>query len=185
MKKLIFLLPLMGLVFSCSHKTTGNNETMKEDTSIVAGFSGTSPQGEVVEEVVASEPVMLPLNRVGMLPNATAFRMNGDYADNVAVTLDANGNLLYFPSPTDITENSIPLNLGNGWWLNRQGIGANSVFTKYTFKEYMELPSTPSIQELKASIIPNARVIEMIELPFKIGEASNNIEAVKEYLQNK
>ena len=102
---------------------------------------------------------------VGMMPKPTAFRMSGDYADNVAVTLDAQGNLVYFPDPSDISEESKPIPLGDGWWLNRQGLSEKSVFTRYTFEEYSKLKNVPSIKELKASIIPGARVIQIRVLP--------------------
>ena len=121
---------------------------------------------------------------VSMIPKASAFRMSGDYADKVAVSVDAQGNLTYFPAPSDISPVSAPVSLADGWWLNRQGIGSNSVFTKYTFEEYAALPNVPSVAELKAAIIPGARVTEVISLPFTIGEASDSIPAINEFIKN-
>lgn len=69
---------------------------------------------------------------------------------------------MYYPAVSDINADSTPLDLGDGWWLNRQGIGAKSVFTKYTFKEYMNLPATPSPEEIKAAVIPESGVIRMV-----------------------
>lgn len=117
-------------------------------------------------------------------PNATAFRMSGDYYDNVAITLAPNGEILYFPAPTDITADSKPIDLGNGWWLNNQGFGPNSVFTKYTFAQYAELPEAPSPSQLKLDIIPGAKVTKFIELPMKLDDAYSNLDAVKDYLKN-
>ena len=121
---------------------------------------------------------------VGMRPNATAFRMSGDYSKNVAVTLAPNGDLLYFPDPTDITADSQPIYLGEGWWLNRQGFGANSAFTKYTFAEYAELPRVPSVEQLKNSIIPGAKVTEFVELPIKLDDAIQDPAAAAALLKN-
>ena len=119
------------------------------------------------------------------VPNATAFRMNGDYAGNVAVTLNKDGVLTYFPAPSDITADSAPLPLGDGWWLNCQGLGPNSVFTKYTFAEYSSLPATPSPAEIKGAIIPGSHVTEFIELPMRMNEAADNPEAAKEYIKKR
>lgn len=119
---------------------------------------------------------------VNAIPMATAFRMSGDYADHVAITI-VNGNITYFPAPTDITDSSKPISLGNGWWLNRQGISANSVFTRYTFEEYSKLRQVPTVKELKASVIPGARVTEMYTLPYSISEASSHISEIREILK--
>lgn len=125
---------------------------------------------------------LAPASSQAFMPKATAFRMSGDYADNVAVTLNADGSLAYYPAPTDIMANSAPYNLGNGWWLNRQGLSANSVFTKWTFKEYENLKSVPTREEIKASIIPGARVVEMIQLPVNLSDAIANPSACKKYI---
>lgn len=123
--------------------------------------------------------------RVNVVPNATAFRMSGDYGNNVAVTLTPGGELQYFPAPSDITAYSEPISLGDGWWLNCQGLGPNSVFTKYTFAEYASLPQVPTPTQLKQAIIPGAKVTQFIELPMKLNDAVENLDAVKSYLKNK
>lgn len=157
MKKLLVVLPL-ALLAACAPK---NNSmiTVKADAP------------------VEGMPV------VGLMPKATAFRMTGDYADKVAVTFGADGRLVYYPAPSDISAASRPLDLGNGWWLNRQGLSANSVFTKWTFDEYAALKKTPSQEEIKAAVIPGARVSEMRQLPYTISEASSNLPAIREMLE--
>lgn len=106
-----------------------------------------------------------------MVLKASAFRMSGDYADHVAVTLGADGKLSYYPAPIDITDLSAPVEIGDGWWLNRQGISPNSVFTKWTFAEYRALKTTPSPAEIKKAIIPGASVTEFRKLPVAASEA--------------
>ena len=119
---------------------------------------------------------------IALMPKATAFQMNGDYADNVAITLNANGSLAYYPAPTDITETSRPVDLGNGWWLNRQGISDRSVFTRYTFEEYAKLKKAPSAEELKKAIIPGSAVTLMQELPVPANEAMENLDSLRNYV---
>lgn len=140
--------------------------------------SGVSSQIKPAERLTGGAPV-------SMVPNATVFRMSGDFEDNVAVSLGADGELTYFPAPSDITAYSRPINLGEGWWLNCQGLGPNSVFTKYTFAEYSELTETPSPEQIKKMIIPGARVTQFMELPMKINQAEKNIDEVKNYVKNK
>ena len=117
------------------------------------------------------------------LPKAPAFRMSGDYADRVAVTLNADGSLAYYPAPSDITAQSAPLEIGDGWWLNRQGMGANSVFTKWTFAEDGKLPKAPSPEEIKASLLPGARVTDFEQLPVSPSDAAADPASCLQYIK--
>lgn len=137
-----------------------------QKTDAASGASG----ADALQTNVAVRP---ETGSVAMMPKATAFRMSGDYADRVAVTLDADGNLLYYPAVTDITAASAPVEIGDGWWLNRQGIGPNSVFTKWTFAEYRALGKTPSQAEIKAAVIPGALVEAFRQLPLTMSQAAN------------
>lgn len=168
MRKTAFILPLASLCLSCSHKTA---EPVSDDG------------------IIATQPaVVIGINKDARpskaRPQATAFRMTGDYSDNVAVTLDREGNLSYFPDPSDISENSRPVSLGGGWWLNRQGISENSVFTRYSFREYAELPHVPSPDELKAAIIPGAHVEKMVALPYPASKAMSHLSEIKVFLKD-
>lgn len=167
MKNLILLVLIGMTIISCSRKNSPVEESAP--SSVVIGTA------RVLRPATGSPAAAMPA--------ATAFRMSGDYADNVAIGVDASGQLTYFPAPGDLSENSRPLGLGDGWWLNRQGIGANAVFTKYTFAEYMKLPAAPSPDELKDAIIPGAKVVRMEKLPYTVNEASSHINEIKEYLK--
>ncbi|MDE6006436.1 MAG: hypothetical protein K2G67_02655 [Muribaculaceae bacterium] len=165
MKKYLFLAAGMAMLSACSHKTqsVGANSATAQD-------NGNSN----VMEVIANQAV--PANEMNSRPHfarlkATLFKMSGDYSNNVAVTLGPDGSLRYFPAPSDISENSRPEEVGEGWWLNRQGLGANSVFTKWTFDEYRNLKEVPSPEEIKAAIIPGACVTEFRQLAIPAEEA--------------
>lgn len=116
------------------------------------------------------------------LPKATIFKMNGDYADKVAITLNPDGSLAYYPAPSDITEYTKPYALGNGWYLNRQGLSPNSVFTEYTFDEYKSLKKPPTHQQLKDAVIPGSSVTEFVVLPLNQSEAVANPEICLKYI---
>lgn len=113
---------------------------------------------------------------------ATVFRMSGDYADNVAVTLNDDGSLAYYPAPSDLGQYSAPLALEDGWYLNRQGLGPKSVFTTYTFEEYRNLPAAPSQSQLLEAVIPGAVVTEFRELPLESSDAIANPSLCIQYL---
>lgn len=137
--------------------------------------SGVSPE--------APGQIRIAGNPLTALPKATAFKMSGDYADKVAVTLNSDGSILYYPAPSDITSDSAPYALGEGWYLNRQGLTANSVFTRWTFDEYKSLSKAPSRQEIKDAIIPGARVTELMQLPVSISEALSDPAACIKYIK--
>lgn len=156
MKKIIlFSIICVCLVSACSRKSTVITIPANDGSSY--GDPVTLPEPFPGRRIMPVPKDSQPRN---MLPKPTAFKMSGDYSDNVAVTLDQQGNLTYFPAPTDITDASVPTPLGDGWYLNRQGLNANSVFTKWTFSEYRNLPSVPTPAEIKAAIIPGARVTD-------------------------
>ena len=169
MKQLLIIGLFICVMMSCTHK----NHVYVASTS--------SATSETAHPRVSVRPT--GSSPVGLIPPATAFRMSGDYANNVAVTI-SDGQLLYFPAPTDITADSEPVYLGDGWWLNNQGLGPHSVFTKYTFAEYAALPEAPDPNQLKMAVIPGAKVTDFIELPMNIDSASQNIEALKEYVKS-
>lgn len=111
-------------------------------------------------------------------PKATAYRMSGDYADNVPITLGPDGSIISYPAPTDLTDRSTPIPLADGWWLDRRGITANSVFTRYTYSQYRALAAPPAPDRLRAAIIPGARVTVVQTLPMSLSQALADTAAV-------
>lgn len=118
-------------------------------------------------------------NAVNALPKAHIYRMNGDYAQNVPIQINASGQIISFPDPRDLSITSEPIKLSDGWWLDRRGVGLSTAFTKYTYQQYMALKEPPSIQQLKNSIIPEARITEIAVLPFTPEQAQKQIANVE------
>lgn len=182
MRIYVLIAALAVICAACSHKNT----VKAEDTSVAVGYGSQENEGGKPTTLPMLEKIkVMDVPAKSKIPEATAFRMSGDYKDNVAITVNNDGVITYFPAPSDITADSRPIDLGNGWWLNCQGIGANSVFTRYTFEKYAELTSAPSVEQLKKSIIPGATVTEFIQLPFSISEAASHIPEIKEYLNDR
>lgn len=132
--------------------------------------AGETPAGatpvKMEERVMGSQPP------VEAIPKAVIYRTNGDYNNNVPLTMNGN-TIVSFPAPSDVNpSSSAPVQLSDGYLLDRRGIGPNSVFTRFTYAEYAALPSPPSVDALKAAVIPGAKVTEIRELPMNIAEAT-------------
>lgn len=136
---------------------------------------------EAASPTIIEAPVVAPA--VKALPKATVYRMEGDASpENVPVTISpATGNIVSFPGPRDIVGQE-PIALGNGWYLDRRGIGENSRFTRWTYAEYQKLTAVPSTAEIKAAIIPGARPTDIRHLQMTPWEAEADTAAIKKYL---
>lgn len=148
--------------------------------------AGKKASGETPKDipVIPTKPMMKIGAENNAVPRATVFKMNGDYAGNVAVTLNDDGTLSYYPAPSDLTSLSSPLPLGDGWYLNRQGIGPKSVFTTYTFDEYRNLPSAPSHEEILKAVIPGSSVTDFCRIPVDASEALANPDLCLPFLES-
>lgn len=124
---------------------------------------------------------MIP-NNPAYLPRAVVYRMSGDYADNVPVQLDDNGNLISYPAPGDIPADAEPVRLRDGWLLSPVGVSANTAFTRWTYAEYRALPEAPTPAEVADALIPGARVTETRRLSMTAGEALADTAAVNRAL---
>lgn len=142
-----------------------------------------SPRAVEAEQAPAVTPQLIGGTQANYLPKAHIYKTNGDYNDNVPVSLNADGTMITsFPAPTDLTERSTPVVLADGWLLDRRGIGANTVFTRYTYGEYMKLPQVPA--DLMDAIIPGSRVTEIVELPLGMTEAFNDPALCDKYIND-
>lgn len=121
---------------------------------------------------------------VNAIPKAVAFKMSGDYAEHVPMSLNPDGTLASYPAPTDITANSAPIELSGGWWLDRCGVSSSTVFSRYTLAEYAALESAPSPAEMVESIIPGARVTVVERLSMTPSEAVADTVAVNVWLRS-
>lgn len=112
-------------------------------------------------------------NRI--LPRAIVYKTNGNFDDFVPVTLNDDGQTIAsYPAPSDITPSQKPVKLSCGYLLDRRGININTAFTHYKYAEYASMMQAPSIDELKAAIMPDAKVTQIIILPMTLNEAIND-----------
>lgn len=124
------------------------------------------------------EPVRYPSaagRPVGIVPHAHIYRTNGDYNNNVPVTLSRDRkSLVSFPAPSDVGAWAEPVALADGYLLDRRGVSMNTAFTSYTYGEYAGLDHAPLPEELLEKVIAGARVTELVELPFTLAVAESD-----------
>ncbi len=90
-------------------------------------------------------------------PPVIIYQTRADYRMHVPVILSEDRkSLLSYPAPGDVYyqgELAYPLELENGYLLDRRGIGPGVAFLKYTYYEYSRLDKTPSQAELMNLIL--------------------------------
>lgn len=147
------------------------------------GAAACSSPKKTAVEPAAAIPATAMSTPVKALPQAVVYKMSGNAsALNVPVTVSpSTGEIVNFPGPGDIKDQE-PLNLGNGWLLDRRGISENSRFTRWTYAQYQALKQPPTLSEIKAAIIPDAKVTDLRRLPMTPWEAAADTAAVKKIL---
>lgn len=99
------------------------------------------------------------------LPHVRIYRMKGDYANYVPITLNEDGTqLMSYPAVTDIYPSAKPEYLIDGWYLDHRGVNVNTAFTSYTYDEYSKLPKTPTQSDLMSHIIAKKAIAEILDL---------------------
>jgi len=145
MKNFLLAVAAVAILGACSSPKTAEN------TTTVTAASGTRTPN-------------------AMIPKAIAYKTSGNYADNVPVNINPlTGKLASFPAPGDVNPaTSAPVQLNDGWLLDRRGVGANTVFTTYTYEQYHALTAVPD--NLLECVIPGSKVTEIIRFPASINE---------------
>lgn len=166
----ILLIAVLPVVTSC---TTGRT----------VSFSAAMPTNETSAVATRTPHHSIPASgRADMaaMPKAVLYKTNGDWTDHVQATYNAaTGRFISYPAPTDILPDSEPIQLADGWLLDRRGgIGANTVFLQWTLEQYSRMVEAPSLADLRKAIIPDARVTECVRLPMLSVAAQNDTAAV-------
>lgn len=98
-------------------------------------------------------------------PPVIIYKTKSDYRHNVPIILSADKKeILMYPAPKDVFyqgEYATPFELRNGYLLDRRGINENVAFIAYTYEEYANLKSAPSIEDLFEMILDNDPITEM------------------------
>lgn len=150
---------------------------------IVAAGCRSNRKSAEMESGVPYGATTLPPRPVGIAqatePQAIIYQTNVDVSDKVPIVLNTDGSLRSFPDPADINPRQAPLALVGGWLLDRRGsIGRGTVFLKYTYNEYSALGEVPSMDELLAAVVPDAKVTMALRLNMPASVARTDTAAV-------
>ncbi|MBZ0205674.1 MAG: hypothetical protein K8H89_05075 [Flavobacteriales bacterium] len=93
---------------------------------------------------------------VAATAHVLVYRTKEDRNEQVPVMLSGDRkSILSYPHPGDLRTAdglTVPVELENGWLLDRRGIGMNVAFLRITYSEYAAMESAPSLAELEAAI---------------------------------
>lgn len=148
--------------------------------TVIALLSISSCKSTYTETAGVENTTSISSGRNTAMPKAIVYKVQPEYLDKVPVRLDAGKiRLLSFPAPTDITPSTAPIELIDGFYLDRQGIDINTMFLSVTRDEYAAMASTPSAADIMEMVLPMSFVSEIVVLPITTAEAINNPDVVK------
>lgn len=154
----------------------------------LCGCNKKSVADNTANEEVVMQPKQLPVldsSPRNYIPAAIVYKTNGNYNNNVAVGMNvARTEITNYPAPTDVNANSAPVQLPDGYLLDRRGIGPSTGFLNITYSEYAALPAPPAPEEMKAMIIPDAEITFMAMLPVTASEARRDPSVADKYISD-
>lgn len=149
----------------------------------MASCTTTADKTATITPIEKSVPSTKPAPQY--LPKAKVYKTNRPVVNHVAVRVSPSGNdLVYYPAPSDIHETSQPLELADGWLLDRQGgIGEDTRFLRYTHAEYAALPKTPTTVEILSAVMDDVKVTAVRTLDITHQEALSDTAKVNSLLR--
>lgn len=94
---------------------------------------------------------------IGAQARVVLYRTRTDVRDRVPVMLDKDGTtILSYPAPSDLQAEdglALPVELGQGWLLDRRGVGLNTAFLDISYADYAGMEEVPPLSELQDAIL--------------------------------
>ncbi|MDR2009304.1 MAG: hypothetical protein LBQ22_02335 [Bacteroidales bacterium] len=98
-------------------------------------------------------------------PPLIIYKTKADYNNLVPVLLsDDKSEIISFPHPSDLKDGNAlltPTVLKDGYLLDNRGINENVAFLRYTYEEYSQMKTMPSINELYNNIVEKDPLTEL------------------------
>ena len=108
------------------------------------------------------------------------YKTKKNYDKNVGILLSEDKKtIVSYPHPTDVSAQSYPTSLKDGYLLDNRGIGQNVAFISLTYEEYATLKTPPSTTELLNMIIDN----DPLEVMYYCGGRTNFSDIIVELNQ--
>ncbi|MFZ4581674.1 MAG: hypothetical protein ACOYM7_03395 [Paludibacter sp.] len=113
---------------------------------------------------------------VAATQSAIIYKTTADFSQNVPVIMNSSRTeIVSYPAPTDIFYNGIlaqPTLLKNDYLLDNRGITENVVFLKYTYNQYSQFKTAPSIAEMMQNILEKYPLMEFINCGTRTNQAN-------------
>lgn len=110
----------------------------------------------LVTIIVSCNTTKMSTQATEALPPVIVYKTTGDFNNFVPITLnEAKDKIVSYPAPADLYSNgelALPVKLKDGYLLDRRGLNENAAFTSFTYDEYSQMGSAPSLIELMNSI---------------------------------
>ena len=104
-------------------------------------------------------------NPASTSPVVYIYKTKADYSHQVPVMMnEARTRILSYPAPGDLKMGDglrLPTLLNKGYLLDNKGIGPNVAFLTYTYEEYSQLPTAPSMTDLMSHILDKYPLLEI------------------------
>ena len=105
------------------------------------------------------------------------YRTKQDHSEHVPVIMnDDRSAIVSYPHPSDLKGDVRPVDLGNGYLLDRRGIGPNVAYLDMTYAQYAALSTAPSLAELQAHIIDRDPLSELYDCGKQTGNSNTEEE---------
>lgn len=100
-------------------------------------------------------------------PQILVYKTKKDYSNFVPVLLSEDKTeIISYPHPNDLIVGNgfpFPTTLNNHYLLDNRGINKNVAFLKFTYQEYSELKTLPTLKELFDNILDKDPLIELCD----------------------
>lgn len=100
-------------------------------------------------------------------PQTLVYKTKKDYSNFVPVLLsDDKTEIISYPHPNDLIVGNgfpFPTTLNKHYLLDNRGINKNVAFLKFTYQEYSELKTVPTLKELFDNILDKDPLIELCD----------------------
>lgn len=117
-------------------------------------------------------------NDISSNPNRSiiVYKTKSNYYDKVPIKLSNDKtNIISYPDPSDLEigkELKFPIELKDSFYLDRIGISMNTVFTNYSYDDYINLISIPSLNDFMKNIIDFEPFIEIYDFNYLYGDTN-------------
>ena len=159
MRSKIFFSLLMAIVFLSEGCRTNQTNSPTEMTQT----HNQKPQNDFPKPILIGgeegngHDGVAPMTPAMALAPIIIYKTRGDYRNLVPITLSADKKYVVArPAPSDLRRGDgfcTPVELADGYLLDRRGIGPTTAFVEYTYEQYFAIKGIPSQSDLLQRIV--------------------------------